>query len=96
MNETVEDSVREGWIIELSVPVGHRELTGHDHRAAAEAVVEDFEEVAPARRIDRRQAPVVEDEDLDPGEVAVELGDGALAMRVDDGVDPRLFADLGA
>ena len=47
VNEAIEDGVREGWIIELSVPVGHRQLTGHDHRAAAEAVVEDFEEIAP-------------------------------------------------
>ena len=51
MNETIEDGVREGWIIKLPVPVGHRQLRGDDHRAAAEAVVEDFEEIAPPRRM---------------------------------------------
>ena len=55
------------------------------HRAPADAVVEDLEEVASPRRIDGRQAPVVEDEQLDASEVAIELGDGALAMG-----DPQL------
>ena len=55
MNQTIEDGVREGRIIELPVPVGHRQLTGYDHRASAEAVVEDLEEIATAGRIDRKR-----------------------------------------
>ena len=70
----------QGGIVELAVPVGDRQLTGDDRQAAAEAVVEDFEEVACPRGVDRRQTPVVEDEQLDAGEVAVELRDGALSM----------------
>ena len=79
MNETVEDGVGQGGIVELAVPVGDRQLTGDDRRAVAEAVVEDFEEVTCPRGVDRRQTPVVEDEQLDAGEVAVELRDGALS-----------------
>ena len=60
VNETIEDGVREGWIVELPMPVNHRQLRGDDHRVAAEAVVEDLEEIAPARGVDRRQTPVVE------------------------------------
>ena len=48
MNETIEDGVREGRILQLAMPVGHRQLGGDDDRAAAGAVVEDFEEVAAA------------------------------------------------
>ena len=59
MNETVEDGVGQGGIVELAMPVGDRELTGDDHRAVAEAVVEEFEEIAAAGCIDRRQSPVV-------------------------------------
>ena len=85
MDEAVEDGVGDGGIAQLTVPIGHRQLAGDDHRAPAEAVVEDFEEVARPRRIDGRQAPVVEDQHLDAGEIAVELRDGALAMG-----DPQL------
>ena len=80
MNETIEDSVREGRILQLSMPVGDRQLGGDDDRAAAEAVVEDFEEISAACGFDGRQAPVVEDQEVDAGEVSVELGDGTLAM----------------
>ena len=38
MNETVEDGVCQGGIVELAVPVGDGRLTGDDHRAAADAV----------------------------------------------------------
>ena len=85
VNETIEDGVGEGGIVQLAMPVGDRQLAGDDHRAPAEAVVEDHEEIASPRRIDRRQSPVVQDEHLDPGEIAVELGDGAPAMG-----DPQL------
>ena len=46
MDEAVENGVGEGGIVELSVPVGDRQLTGDHHRAPADAVVEDLEEVA--------------------------------------------------
>ena len=59
MNQTVEDGIGEGWVVELAVPIGHRQLTGDDHRAPAEAVIEDLEEVACARGVDRRQTTVV-------------------------------------
>ena len=80
MNQTIEDGVGDGRILHLAMPVGDGELRGDDHRAVAEAVVEDLEEVACPRGIDGRQGPVVDDEEVDAGEVTVEPGDGALAM----------------
>ena len=68
MNQTIEDGVGDG------------ELGGDDRRAAAEAVVEDLEEVACPGGIDGGEGPVVDDDEVDAGEVAVESGDGALAM----------------
>ena len=58
VDEAVEDGVGEGGIVELAMPVGHRQLGGDDHRAAAQAVVEDLEEVAAAGGVDRGQSPV--------------------------------------
>ena len=62
------------------LPVSDRQLTGDNHRAPAEAVIEDLEEIAPPGSIDGRQAPVIEDQQVDAGEVAIQLGDNALPM----------------
>jgi hypothetical protein len=48
------------------------ELTGQDRRAAAVAIVDDFEQVAALLRGQRRQPPVVEDQKLDMGEALEE------------------------
>jgi hypothetical protein len=60
MDEAVEDGVGHGGIVELAMPVGDRQLRGDDHGAAAEAVVEDLEEIAAAGGVDRRESPVVD------------------------------------
>ena len=73
MNQTIEDGVREGRILQLAMPVGYRQLGGDDDRAAAGAVVEDFEKIAAAHGLDGRQAPVVEDQEVD---AAAAGGDG--------------------
>jgi len=44
-----EDGVGDGGIVELAVPIGHGQLAGDDHRAPAEAVVEDFDRKVPAQ-----------------------------------------------
>ncbi len=80
MNQTIEDGVGDGEVLHLAMPVGDGELGGDDHRAVAEAVVEDLEEIACPRGIDGGQGPVVDDDEVDAGEVTVEPGDGALAM----------------
>jgi hypothetical protein len=55
------------------VPVIDGELTGHDRRAAAVAIADDFEQVAALLRSQRRQSPVVEDQKLDTGEALEEV-----------------------
>ena len=60
VDDAVEDGVGEGRILELSVPVGHGQLRGDDHRAAAEAIVEDLVEVVAAGSVDWGQPQVVQ------------------------------------
>ena len=60
MDEAVEQGVGEGGLLQLPMPVGHRQLVRGDRRASTEAVVEDLEQVARPRRVDGRKAPVVE------------------------------------
>jgi hypothetical protein len=72
VHEAVEDGIGDGGIDDHLVPVIDRELTGHDGRAAAVAIVDDFEQVAALLRGQRRQPPVVEDQKLDTGEALEE------------------------
>ena len=48
------------------------ELAGHDCRAAAVAIVDDFEQVAALLRSQRCEPPIVEDQKLDTGEALEE------------------------
>ena len=47
------------------VPMFHGDLAGDDDRCATMAIIKELEKVAPVGRIENRQAPVVEDEELD-------------------------------
>jgi hypothetical protein len=44
-----------------------RELTGNDRRPGVVSVVEDLEHIAALLITERREAPIVEDEDVDAG-----------------------------
>ena len=71
MDEAVEDRVRDCGILELGMPVGHRKLAGEDDGAAAVSVVEDLEQIAAPGGVDRRDPPVVDDQQIDAREVLV-------------------------
>ena len=60
------------------MPLGGRELAGDDGRAGAVAVLEDLEEVAALRVLDRGEAPVVDDQDVEAGELAEQADVGAV------------------
>jgi hypothetical protein len=52
------------------VPIVDRHLAGEDGRAAPIAFLKDFVEVTTGTGIERFEAPIVEDEELDTGETA--------------------------
>lgn len=64
VNEAVQNCVTEGGIADDVMPVFHGNLAGDDGRCATMAIVEDLQEVAPFGRVENRQAPVVEQEEL--------------------------------
>ena len=65
MNEAIQDRVAESWIADDVMPKFDGGLAGDDGRAATMAIIKDLQEVAPFGRIENRQAPIVEDEELD-------------------------------
>ena len=74
VNEAVEDGVGICRIAYEGVPFVDRDLTGEDGRAAPIAFLEDLVEVATGAGVERFEAPIVEDEELDAGETAQNAG----------------------
>ena len=68
MNEPVEDRIGVSRIANEGVPLVDRDLTGEDGRATPIAFLEDLVEVTTGAGVERFEAPIVEDEELDAGE----------------------------
>ena len=69
VNEAIQDRVAEGGITDDVVPMFHRDLAGDDGRCATMAIIKELQKVAPFGRIENRQPPVVENEELNASEV---------------------------
>lgn len=61
MDEAVQDGIGVSWIGNELVPALDGKLAGDDSGFAVMAVVEDFEEVAAHRAIERLKSKIVED-----------------------------------
>ena len=70
VNETVEDRIGVGWVVDDLMPAVHGELGCDDGRAAAVSLFEDFQEIVTRRRVERLQPPIVEDQQVGAAEVA--------------------------
>ena len=60
------------------MPLVDRDLTGEDGRATPIALLEDLVEITTGTGIERFEAPVVEDEELDAGDTAQDAGIAAV------------------
>ncbi len=74
VKEAIEDRISEGGITNDLVPVIGRDLTGEQGTSAAVAVIEHLEKVVASRVVQGRQPPVVQDQQLSPGEALEEAG----------------------
>lgn len=68
MDQPVEDRVRQGWGIDESVPILHRQLPQYDGRCRADPVIEQLQQVRAPAVIQRREAEVIENGKLHLGE----------------------------
>jgi hypothetical protein len=69
VEKTIADGSGQGSIGEVVVPLGGRELARDDGRAAAVAILEDLEEVAALRVLYGGEPPVINQEDIEAGEL---------------------------
>src|SRR5271170_508191 len=78
VNEPVEDGVGISRVANEGVPFVDGDLTGEDSRATAIAFLEDLVEVTTGAGVERFEAPIVEDKELDAGETAQDAGIAAV------------------
>src|ERR1700682_306135 len=80
VDDAIEDSVGQRRIVEVCVPVVDRQLTGDQRRFAGDAIVEQFEQVVAFGLADRRETPIVEDQQIGPGELLQAAAEAAVAV----------------
>ena len=78
VNQPIEDGVGICRVADEGVPFVDRDLAGEDGRAAPIAFLEDLVEVTTGAGVERFEAPIVEDEELDAGETAQDAGIAAV------------------
>jgi len=69
VHQTVEDGVSQGVVTDAGVPLVGGELADHQCRSTAMAVVHDLHQVVPVSRLQRLQSPVIDDQELDLGQL---------------------------
>ena len=80
VDEAVEDGIGVGGITDHFMPSGDGELAGDERRAAPISVLEDFEQMVTGVAIERFEPPVVEDEEINPGNALHARSDAAVAF----------------
>ena len=80
VHDAVENGVGQGWIVEVGVPMLDRQLTGDQGGFAGSAIVEQFEQVIAFGLADRRESPIVEDQEVGAGELLQATSEAAVAV----------------
>ena len=78
VNEAVEDGVGISRVADEGVPFVDGDLAGENGRATPIAFLEDLVEVTTGPGVERFEAPIVEDQELDTGETAQDAGIAAV------------------
>jgi hypothetical protein len=81
VNETVEDRISVGWVVDDLMPTVHGELGCDDGRAAAVSLFEDFQDIVTSGGVEWLQSPIVENEKVGAAERAQEARMTAIAAR---------------
>ena len=81
VDQAVHDRVGDRGLPQVVMPLLARQLAGDDRRPSPVAIVDHFQQIAAMPIGDRRQAPVVQDQDIDAGEARQDGDIGAIGMR---------------
>ena len=81
VNETVEDRIGVGRVVDDLMPAVHGESGCDDGRAAAVSLFEDFQKIMPGAGVEGLQTPIVENEKVGAAERTQEARMAAIAPR---------------
>ena len=81
VDEAIQDGVGVGGVTDDAMPGGYGELAGNDRRSAAVAVLKDFQKIVTGLFVERLKTPVVQDQDLNMAQGALQPGWQALWPR---------------
>src|SRR3954452_10579458 len=95
VQQAVENRVGHGRIADDLVPAIDRYLAGDDGRASLVTILDDLQQVTALLVIELLRAPIVDDEQVDPGEAAQQLGVAAITTRQDKGREQPRRAVVG-
>jgi len=93
MDQAVEDTIGNGGITDLLMPMGDRCLRGKDQRVALVTVVADFQEITALAVFEWSHGKVIEQEDVDSGESQQHPADTAVYVRNRQSTGPPAFTD---
>src|ERR1700736_1599272 len=85
MDDAIEDGVGKRRIADDLVPALDWKLAGNDNRADVVSILDNLQEVAALLGIELLRSPVVENEKIDTGKRAQELGVAAVAASEREG-----------
>ena len=95
MDEAVEDGVGDRRIADDLIPAIDRHLAGEEDRPGIVAIFDDLEEIATLVGAERLGSPIVEDEEVDAGDLAQELGVATVGAREGQGGEQAGDAMIG-
>ena len=81
VDEAIEDGVCDGRVCDRLVPVIDRQLAGDECGAAVVPVIDKLQEIAALIGRERREAPIVEDQQLDTRERAQQAHMATITAR---------------
>ena len=81
MDQAVEDGIGQGRVADGGMPVRHGQLAGDDGRSSAVAFLEDLQEIVPGLGVERFEAPIIQNEQLDAAEGTGDADVAAVAAR---------------
>ena len=109
VDDAVQDGIGDGGFANHVVPLGDRQLGGDEGRFAPIALLKDFQKIEALLITQAVGAPIVQDEQLDAGELVDETRESAVETRhgevfeqarhtqIEDGmIEPRRLAGEGA
>ena len=81
VHDPIEDRVSDRRIAQVVMPAIGRQLTRNDRGPRAIAVVEDLQEILALDVFEPDEAPIIEDQHIDPGEARQHRRVGPVPMR---------------